>query len=124
MTTETNVERWRKAHHDALWRLAGRPARKTGLQLWRALRRIERQATQATTAYCNGEISSETCDEACEAARLAVERVMGRVPAGFFVNRDPRGCALKIDNEVVEIPDGLHRDLGGYGCLAATIDGD
>lgn len=79
-------------------------------------------ATKATTAYCNGEIDEVACDEACRFAAEAVARIFGGVPAGFFVNRDPRGYALKLDNEVTTIPDGMHKDWGGYGILAATID--
>ena len=46
----------------------------------------------------------------------------GRIPEGVFINSDPRGHALKLDNEKVEIPQGMEKDWGGYGILAAEIN--
>lgn len=61
--------------------------------------------------------------------RANVARVLGGLPAGFFINQDPRGYALKIRTprsdpkrqDVTECP-GLCTDWGGYGILAAEID--
>lgn len=59
-----------------------------------------------------------------------VEKLFGgRLPNGFFVNGDPRGCALKLDNETEEQRAliekcGLQRDMGGYGLLAPKITGN
>lgn len=40
-----------------------------------------------------------------------------------FLNRDPRGYALKIDDEWMRKHDAkLYRDWGGYGIIAPDID--
>lgn len=92
----------------------------------RCLRRLENRANAAATAQCNGEsyngqpyrddvawerfIASITAD---------VGRVLGSVPRGFVLNSDPRGYALKIEGLV---PEGMHKDWGGYGILAPDFN--
>lgn len=105
-----------------------------------ALLKIERDARNAATAQCNGESyngqpfrEEEEWHDFKGAIRDAVSRAFGRshmhpLP-GFLVNGDPRGYALKIDNET---PEGkalieavkLHTDWGGYGILSPEIDGN
>lgn len=47
---------------------------------------------------------------------------IGKTP--IFVNGDPRGYALKIDDEYMRAHKiDLHRDWGGYGIVAPEIDG-
>lgn len=106
-----------------------------------ALFKIEREAHNAATAQCNGEafegqpFRNEEHWEAFKVGIQArVERVLmfphhnTRVP-GFFINGDPRGYALKIDNEdpkgkeLIEAVK-LHADWGGYGILSPEITGD
>lgn len=42
---------------------------------------------------------------------------------GVFVNLDPRGYALKIDDEYMRAHNlKLHTDMGGYGILAPEIN--
>jgi hypothetical protein len=42
-----------------------------------------------------------------------------------FVNGDPRGYALKIQDEYVsENSLDIHRDMGGYGILAPDLSDD
>lgn len=134
-----HVTRWREAHHKSLVMLASRinPGNKlTGLQLWRKLCQIEREASDGATAYCNGEIHTAAqrlvwnfnADENAwenfsQWIEAKVAKVFGgKLPQGFFVNGDPRGYALKLDNEKVTIPDGMHTDWGNDGILAAVIE--
>lgn len=124
-TNKETVEKWRKAHHAALEQLANNKT--PGLTLWRKLRRIENQAHNAATAQCNGEaFNGEPFRDEDEWERFkagithSVELVMGWVPAGFFINGDPRGYALKIES--AEMPAGMHKDWGGYGILAPVIE--
>ena len=64
-----------------------------------------------------------------ERIRTVVKTALGTLPPGFFVNSDPRGYALKIDNEnregqaLIEACR-LHTDMGGYGILSPLITGD
>jgi hypothetical protein len=112
----------RANHHAALRGLAQSLGNDhdDGLTLWRRLRRIETTVTAATTAYCNGTLTERGCDAACEYAQKQVTKLFGKLPAGFFVNRDPRGYALKLEEKSVAFD--LHRDWGNYQILAPLID--
>lgn len=92
----------------------------SGVQIWRKLRRIEGEARRATTAYCNGTITEQACDEACTLVMGAVRRVFTALPTGFFINRDPRGYALKLEPE--SVPFKLEEDWGRYQILAPEIN--
>lgn len=76
---------------------------------------MERAATEA----CNTQAGADALPKAIKDAELEVFSVLGCLPQGFFINTDPRGYALKIDNDKVprSIED-LQRDLGGYYILA------
>lgn len=127
------IDRDRSRHHAALASLA--PPGVNGLTLWRALRRIERDAHAGAEAYCNGELRrfqlryyggiSSTEDGAWDREKQRItERVAkvfgGYVPEGFLVNGDPRGHALKL--AIADVPPGMVTDWGGYGILAAEIN--
>lgn len=108
--------RARAAHHAALAELTD----KDGLSVWRKLRRVEQEISRYSECYCNGGMSLEAFDVRCENAKHKAARIMGKLPNGFFVNRDPRGYALKIESE--QLPQGMWKDWGGYGILAPVID--
>lgn len=121
------------AHYATCERLAsalGMPAaqvdgKRISVMLWK----LERMATGASTALCNGESSEATFDAVTQYIITRIGAIFGKLPPGFFVNADPRGYALKIDNEdpearaLIEAVK-LHRDLGGYGILSPEIDGN
>lgn len=123
-----NAERAR--HHIALELLAAPGKIVNGLQAYRALRRLERVARQHSTAYCNGDrigaynYRADGCEawERFKGAEVlpALRRIFGQVPAGFFLNGDARGCALKIHAE--HVPQGMATDWGRDGILAAEIN--
>ena len=104
-------------HLAALAALAGRPAAE-GATVYNALRRLEKRACRANTDACNTPAGAEAQDGEHAAVLAGVREILGRIPRGFFVNGDPRGYALKIDNEKTTIPAGIQTDWGGYGCLA------
>jgi len=114
------------------------------ITLCKKLRRLEREASSIGLRLCNGpEYPTE------DAADIATERILDRVDKliGFralgipvFVNRDPRGYALKIDDEWMRVHSWtlnksnrhtngsgsipaarLHRDWGGYGIIAPDL---
>jgi hypothetical protein len=133
------IERERIAHHRALETLRDPSCSKSGIQLWRKLCEIERLAHAGATASCNGEriqISwplfgvreydfnrdENAWDALTGVATDCVRNVFGCVPAGFFVNGDARGYALKLDPEKVTVPAGMHTDWGRNGILAARIE--
>ena len=108
-------------HLAALAALAGRPDAE-GITVYNALRRLEKRAERANLAACNTPEGAEAQGGEHEAVAAGVRRVLGYLPRGFFVNGDPRGYALKIDNEKATVPSGIQKDWGGYGCLAPTFD--
>ena len=120
MKAQAHILAARAAHHKALETLnPGKP----GLDTWRKLARIERDVSAVSVAWCNGECTEDQWEEIKTIATSRAAKVFGgSCPSGFFINSDPRGYALKIDPDKALIPDGMHRDLGGYGILAPTID--
>jgi hypothetical protein len=121
----------RARHHNALEALAATGHPCDGLKAWRALRRLERTARAHSTAYCNGDrigaynYRADGCEAFQQFQRAevlpALVRIFGHVPAGFFLNGDARGCALKIHAE--HAPAGMVTDWGRDGIPASEIDG-
>jgi hypothetical protein len=127
-------------HYATCERLAlalGMPADKIdGKKISVALLKIERDASNAATAQCNGESfqgqpfrGDESWYEFKQTIKQRVASALGKLPPGFFVNGDARGHSLKIDNEK---PKGraliesvrLATDFGGYGILSPEITGE
>ena len=76
---------------------------------------------------CKKGIERDNCAN-CEGSGRCIDfkaiRSMPRV-VPVFVNRDPRGYALKIKSEWVrEKGAAIHQDWGGYGIIAPEIDAD
>ncbi len=124
--TETEqLERRRKVHHLALETLAATVGCKTpGLKLWRQLRLLENRVYAACEAYSNdASFGIERWEKAKDDARIELARIFGgRIPAGVYVNGDPRGHMLKVDGDDRTLPDGMEKDWGNNGILAAMIE--
>ena len=86
------------------------------VKLCKRLRQHERSAKRAAVRYCNGEIDMARADMEFEIVLDRVKALLGS--DRVWINRDPRGYALKID-----LRDGeeLHRDWGGYGIIAPDL---
>lgn len=124
MTTTPIIER-RKAHHRALEVIAATVNCDTpGLTLWRKLGSLERSIYADCEAYSSdASFGLARWEKSKERARKILASIFGgTVPKGVYINGDPRGHMLKLDCDVVPIPDGMERDWGGNGILAATID--
>lgn len=138
-TSKEVLTRYRIAHHRALETLRSPDCHLSGLQIWRKLGEIERLAHAGATAYCNGESirlswplfgvreydfrnDENAWDSLRSVVTDCVRRIFGHVPAGFAVNGDARGYALKIDPDAATVPAGMHTDWGRNGILAARID--
>ncbi len=133
MSTPTNdrelLARRRTAHHAALGSLIGADAA-AGLKLWRKLRRIETRLYALCVHYSNGTggIDTAAWENAKDTAKRELIALFGEpLPAGLFINGDPRGHMLKLDcgsagSPGVTIPPGMERDWGGNGILAAEIE--
>lgn len=106
------------------------------IELCRKLRRLEGQAAAFALRLCNGpEFASEEEQERIKQRILdRVDKLLRYtttpVPHGdvvafvpVFLNQDPRGYQLKIEDTWMQRhPEySLHRDWGGYGILAPEI---
>lgn len=124
------IRRRRIAHHKALAKLAG--GKVDGLKLWRKLRAIERSLYAQCEHYTNGTggVDLKQWEREKEAAREALRVAFGgKIPTGVYINGDPRGHMLKLDcgsagEPGVPIPEGMEKDWGGNGILAAEINED
>lgn len=118
------LQRRRANHHKALESLAQQVGCQTdGLKLWRQLRRVESWAYSKSLAFCNGQIETEDWELVKVEARARLLKVFGgKLPLGIRINGDARGHALKLDSDKVTVPEGMERDWGGDGILAAEID--
>lgn len=125
MKTDLHLEHARKRHHLALEALAQQVGCKTpGLTLWRSMRRLERKIALACEQYSNDSgFGIERWETVKDDARRELARIFGgSIPKGVFINGDPRGYMLKLDNDQVAVPEGMHTDWGNYGILAAEIE--
>jgi len=92
------------------------------VNLCKRLRKIESECEKHTTALCNGfenerqaELSELALDRLQEKAELLLD--IHEDQPNIFINRDPRGYALKIREE--EAKDlAIQKDWGGYGIIA------
>jgi len=89
--------------------------------LCKRLRFYELKAEASTTALCNGCIESlrDYHEQALERIESKVLKLLGLESCflPFFINRDPRGYALKLSDTYVKDLR-IYKDCGGYGILA------
>lgn len=97
------------------------------VKLFKRLRRLEAKAHRAAERSCNGEITDDQWDAITDKMIDDLRAILGTGPS-FFINGDPRGYALKIDDATVREPmfgarTGvlIHRDMGGYGIIAPDL---
>jgi hypothetical protein len=96
---------------------------KTGKRASTILFHAERQAHDAMIRLCNDStLIYDELDRIKGAVRLRVIEALGSLPPGFFINQDPRGYALKLEANSVDIP--FERDWGGYQILSPEIEGN
>ncbi len=103
---------WKTRHIEALKTLGFKAGN------WNRLRHIENMANWYALKYANGEMQEDRYEAQQQEIEKATLKLFNNYLGGFFVNSDPRGYALKLNNEVVKLPEGLHTDWGGYGILA------
>lgn len=97
-----------------------------GKKLSLKLLKLERIAHQAATDYCNGVLDDDEWAETSGNVKKEILKAF-EVPfiLGLFINGDPRGYAIKIDDAIIKekYQDvGLYRDMGGYGILSPEIE--
>lgn len=88
--------------------------------LYKRLHRIEAEAHSWAERCCNEDISEDKQTRKDASILDRLDAVLGFRASGIpvFVNGDPRGCALKIDDAYVrEHKLEIDRDWGGYGLI-------
>ena len=129
-----------KAHGENLLHLFPNATERDPIALCKKLRRLEAKASRITTDYCNGDFDAGENGEKLDAALSAILakvnatlgnpgsvgiRLGGRPNVPVFINRDPRGYALKIDDVWIHNKQArIYSDWGGYGIIAPEITGD
>ena len=97
------------------------------VELAKKVHSIEVKAHKLAEDYRNGLIESDDWYDIKEKKILdRLDKVLNFRERGIpvFVNGDPRGYALKIDEAYVrEHKLEIHRDWGGYGILAPEFEG-
>ena len=86
------------------------------VELCKKLHRIETRAHRMAEEMCNYEVDIEKYEKAFDRIETRVKEILGKGPA-VFINRDPRGYALKIRSKEAKYLD-IHKDWGGYGIIA------
>jgi hypothetical protein len=115
-----------RKHGQQLLAIYPKATEREPLELCRRLHRLERRAGAFALRLCNGpEFSSEEIEDKQRARILqSVDELLKFSEAGpaVFLNGDPRGYALKIDDEDMRKGGyALHTDFGGYGIIAPEI---
>lgn len=98
---------------------------KDPVKLCKKLRRLEWQANDSAVKCCNGEIADEADDNIRGVIKSKLDKLLHYTEQGVpvFLNGDPRGYSLKIQDEYVRANNlAIHRDWGGYGILAPEIE--
>ncbi len=119
-----------KAHGKNLLAIFTTATEKDPVTLCKKLRRLEAKAQAIALRLCNGPeyANEEEPDRACAAILAKVNAILGNTgknPVPVFVNRDPRGYGLKIDDDWMRKTGArLYSDWGGYGIIAPEITGD
>lgn len=113
---------------EALGRLMGMK-QPDGKRISVALFKAEKAGQQHAVRVCNDAGYSYEAQELDKwNVKMAVKKALGKLPDGFFVNSDPRGYALKIDDlspireQLLAI--GIQRDTNEYFILSPEITGE
>ena len=124
-----------KDHGENLLHLFPRATERDPIKLCKKLRRMEAKAQAIALRLCNGPEYPGGYDEVDALTGAILEKVnailgnTGKNPVPVFVNRDPRGYALKISSEWTfaycqQTGRRIYSDWGGYGIIAPEITGD
>ena len=123
-----------KRHGETLLAAFPNATERDPVALCKKLRRIENAVSRPILDYTNGEngMTVEQLDEITDKALDRATKLLGgyRGFCGLFINRDPRGHALKLSDNWTREFNGvryasrlpaLHTDMGGYGILAPDL---
>jgi len=94
-------------------------------KLYKELKRLEDRAHKLAEDYCNGHVDSDGWEAKRDKIRDKLNTLLNPGDVPVFLNGDPRGYALKIEDEWMReaLSSGkkLQTDWGGYGLLAPDL---
>lgn len=93
----------------------------SALQVAKSVHRLEAEAHRLAEDTCNRPLPEGYADKKEASILKRLDRILNFSARGIpvFVNLDPRGYALKIEDDYVRVHNlDLHTDWGGYGILA------
>ena len=112
-------------HGENLLKVFPHASERDPVELCRKLRRLESRGAALGLRMCNGpEYPEGEEDKITENILAKVDTLLNFKASGVpvFVNRDPRGYALKIDDKwLQEHKPALYSDWGGYGIIAPDL---
>ncbi len=135
-----------RKHGESLLAAFPNSTEKDPVALCKKLRRIETSLVKPLTDYCNGTFEDneegDKMDYVCANAKNKVFNLLkpdNEAANAIFINRDPRGCALKLCEEWTKEHNGalsrkgakgfvgylkhkIYTDMGGYGILAPDLN--
>ena len=93
------------------------------VKLCKKLFRLENKLHALAEDYCNAKINENEFEIESKKGLKAVNKILKFSGIGkdvpVFFNHDPRGCALKINDEYINDNNiKIERDFGGYGLIA------
>jgi len=92
---------------------------KDGKKLSTELFKLEKEASRLNVMLSNGEIEDKEYDAKARKIVKKVQSLLGDGLRGFMLDSEPRGYALKIDVDKLDVD--LPRGLGGFGLLAPDL---
>jgi hypothetical protein len=95
------------------------------VSLYARLHQLEAEAQRLAELECNEPLPEGYAEKKEASIKRRLGRVLGVTDVPVFLNGDPRGYALKIDDvwmrEHRDLAEGLATDWGGYGILAPDV---
>jgi len=85
------------------------------VELCKKLHRLEAKAHRMAEQMCSYEVDTEAYEKTFDKIEDSANTILGKGPV-VFINRDPRGYALKIRTEDAKDID-IYKDWGGYGII-------
>ena len=87
--------------------------------LCKVLRRLEYKAEQYAVTLCNGGTDRQLtlAESGLGLVEKQLKEVLNATDNQVFINRDPRGYALKLTSEFSADKD-IYKDLGSYGIIS------
>ena len=132
MTTTANkkIEMYAriKKHGEDIKKIFSLPASTDPIKLCKSLRRLEAEAVTIQTTHDNGHYWEAANQEAKLMNKLKVllmpkGTVEDFLKFGIFLNKDQRGYALKIPDDIVkENAWTIHKDWGEFGIIAPDLN--